>query len=209
MHNQYEPGPTGPSGPHPGAPRMLQPGTGRSKTAPASLLRILGILALVTGVALLSFGVVWLVGYLTDDVHSQRFSDSTSVVLAGGEERTVWIDGPTSDNDDEYPPVDTCRVLGPDQQPVTLSAQPRSKMTNSGVTARTVGTFQAGPAGGEYTVECDGHKGRLTDPPDIAGLVKFAFSIVGGFLLILWSVFLLLRRKKNITFSTSGSPRRS
>ena len=175
---------------------MLQPGTGRSKTAPASLLRILGVLALVTGVALLSFGVVWLVGYFTDDVHSQRFSGSASVVLAGEEERTVWVDGPPADDEeDEYPPVDTCRVLGPDQQPVSLSTQPRSKMTINGVSSRTVGTFRAGPAGGEYTIECDGHEGKLTDPPDIAGLIKFVFCIVGGFLLILCSVFLFLRRK--------------
>lgn len=196
MSNQYRRGPVRPTDPQPGTPRMLQPGTGRSKTAPASLLRILGILALVAGVALLSFGVLNLVRHLTDDVHSQRFSGSVSVVLAGGEERTVWVEGLPSDNDDEYPPVDTCRVLGPDEQPVTLSAQPRSKMTNNGVTSRTVGTFQAGPAGGEYTVECDGHKGRLTDPPDIAGLAKLAFSIVGGFLLILWSVFLFLRGRR-------------
>ena len=174
---------------------MLQPGTGRSKTAPASLLRILGVLALFTGVALLSFGVVWLVGYLTDDVHSQRFSGSTSVVLAGEEERTVWVDGPPSDNDDEYPPVDTCRVLGPDQQPATLSVQPHSKVTSNGVTSRTVGTFRAGPAGGEYTVECDGLEGKLTDPPEIGSLIAASFSTVGGFLLILCSVFLFLRRK--------------
>lgn len=196
MSNQYHRGPTGAGGPQPGAPRMLQPGTGRSKTAPASLLRILGILALVAGVALLSFRMVWLVGDLTDDVRSQRFSGSTSVVLAGGEERTVWVDGPPSDNDDEYPPVDTCRVLGPDQQPATLSVQPHSKVTSNGVTSRTVGTFQAGPAGGEYTIECDGHEGKLTDPPDIAGRAKFAFGIVGGFLLILCSVFLFLRARR-------------
>lgn len=175
---------------------MLQPGTGRSKTAPASLLRILGILALVAGVALLSFRMVWLVGDLTDDVRSQRFSGSTSVVLAGGEERTVWVDGPPSDNDDEYPPVDTCRVLGPDQQPVSLSTKPRSRMTINDVTSRTVGTFRAGPSGGEYTIECDGHEGKLTDPPEVGSLIAAAFSIVGGFLLILWSVFLFLRGRR-------------
>lgn len=195
MSNQHHRKPMGPTNPQPGAPRMLQPGTGRSKTAPASLPRIFGVLALMIGMVLLIFGVLNLVRHISDDVHSQRFSESVRVALAGGEERTVWVDGPPSD-DDEYPPVDACRVLGPDEQPVTLSAQPRSKMTNNGVTARTVGTFQAGPAGGEYTVECDGHEGRLTDPPDIAGLVKFAFSIVGGFLLILWSVFLFLRGRR-------------
>lgn len=196
MSNQYHRGPMGPADPQPGPPRMLHPGTGRSKTAPASLLRILGVLALTIGMVLLIFGVLNLVRHISDDVHSQRFSGSVSVVLAGGEERTVWVDGPPSDEEDEDPPADTCRVLGPDQQPVTLSAQPRSKMTLNGVTSRTVGTFRAEPAGGEYTVECPGQEGKLSDPPEVGRLVAAVFACVGGFLLILWGVFTLLRRRR-------------
>ena len=187
MNNQYQPGPTGPQ---PGAPRMLQPGTGRSKAAPATVVRILAALALVIGAVLLVFGVVNLVRYLADDVHEQRFSESASVVLEGEQKLTVWVDGPPADEEDEYPPADTCRVLGPDQQPVSLSTKTRSRTTINDVTSRTVGTFRAGPAGGEYTVECDGYEGKLTDPPEVGSLIAAAFSSVGGFLLILWSVFL-------------------
>ena len=187
MNNQHQPGPTDPQ---PGAPRMLQPGTGRSKAAPATVLRILAALALVIGAVLLVFGVVNLVRYLADDVHEQRFSESASVVLEGEQKLTVWVDGPPADEEDEYPPADTCRVLGPDQQPVSLSTQTRSRTTINDVTSRTVGTFRAGPAGGEYTVECDGYEGKLTDPPEVGSLIAAAFSSVGGFLLILWSVFL-------------------
>lgn len=187
MSNQHQPGPTDPQ---PGAPRMLQPGTGRSKAAPATVVRILAALALVIGAVLLVFGVVNLVRYLADDVHEQRFSESASVVLEGEQELTVWVDGPPADEEDEYPPADTCRVLGPDQQPVSLSTQTRSRTTINDVTSRTVGTFRAGPAGGEYTVECDGYEGKLTDPPEVGSLIAAAFSSVGGFLLILWSVFL-------------------
>lgn len=194
MSNQYQPGPLGPQ---PGAPRMLQPGTGRSKAAPATALRILGVLALVIGAALLVFGVVNLVRYIADDVHAQRFSDSARVVLEGEQELTVWVDGPPADDEeDEYPPADTCRVLGPDQQPVSLSTKPRSRMTINDVTSRTVGTFRAGPSGGEYTIECDGHEGKLTDPPEVGSLIAAAFSTVGGFLLILWSVFLFSRARR-------------
>ena len=187
MSNQYQPRPTGPQ---PGAPRMLQPGTGRSKAAPATVVRILAALALVIGAVLLVFGVVNLVRYLADDVHEQRFSESASVVLEGEQKLTVWVDGPPADEEDEYPPADTCRVLGPDQQPVSLSTKTRSRTTINDVTSRTVGTFRAGPAGGEYTVECDGYEGKLTDPPEVGSLIAAAFSSVGGFLLILWSVFL-------------------
>ena len=187
MSNQHQPGPTDPQ---PGAPRMLQPGTGRSKAAPATALRILGAMALVIGAVLFVFGVVNLVRYLVDDVHEQRFSESARVVLEGEQELTVWVDGPPADEEDEYPPADTCRVLGPDQQPVSLSTQTRSRTTINDVTSRTVGTFRAGPAGGEYTVECDGYEGKLTDPPEVGSLIVAAFSSVGGFLLILWSVFL-------------------
>lgn len=194
MSNQHQPGPMDPQ---PGVPRMLQPGTGRSKAAPATALRILGAMALVIGAVLFVFGVVNLVRYLVDDVHEQRFSESARVVLEGEEERTVWVDGPPADDEgDEYPPADTCRVLGPDQQPVSLSTKPRSRMTINDVTSRTVGTFRAGPSGGEYTIECDGHEGKLTDPPEVGSLIAAAFSTVGGFLLILWSVFLFSRARR-------------
>lgn len=193
MSKQHQPGPTDPQ---PGAPRMLQPGTGRSKAAPATALRILAALALVIGAVLFVFGVVNLVRYLADDVHEQRFSESARVVLEGEQELTVWVDGPPSDEEDEYPSADTCRVLGPDQQPVSLSTQTRSRTTINDVTSRTVGTFRAGPAGGEYTVECDGYEGKLTDPPEVGSLIVAAFSSVGGFLLILWSVFLFRHARR-------------
>ena len=79
MSNQHQPGPMDPQ---PGVPRMLQPGTGRSKAAPATALRILGAMALVIGAVLFVFGVVNLVRYLVDDVHEQRFSESARVVLS-------------------------------------------------------------------------------------------------------------------------------
>lgn len=193
MSHSDQPTPTGPLTPQRGdGMRMLKPGHGKRSTQ-SLFSTILGVIMLCGGLSALTVGVVGVVAYLTADRHEQQFSNSITVTLQAGDARTVWIYGPRGKSGESIPrpSSDACHIVGPDGHPVDVDTSSRSSTRTDQRSASTFGTFRAGAEGGTYTVECEGHDGKLSDPPPVDRLIVNSFGIIGGLLLTIGSVFVL------------------